>query len=161
MALYKALYGRRYRCPIGWFEKGEARLLGTDLVQNALEKVKVIQDRLRTTQSRQKSYADWKVLYHVGEVAYELTLPPSLAGVHPLFHVSMLRKYYSDPSEVLDLSSVQLDKDLSYVEEPMAILDRTPDATVFRANIFTLFNLVFGDVLGGGGVDEFERVGGG
>ncbi|XP_070031953.1 uncharacterized protein [Nicotiana tomentosiformis] len=44
MALYEALYGRRCRSPIGWFEPGEARLLGIDLVCEALEKVKVIQE---------------------------------------------------------------------------------------------------------------------
>lgn len=37
---------------MGWFEPGEARLRGTDLVQDALEKVIFIQDRLRTAQSR-------------------------------------------------------------------------------------------------------------
>ncbi|XP_070003062.1 uncharacterized protein [Nicotiana sylvestris] len=61
IAPYEALYGRRCRSPVGLFERGEARLLGIDLVQDALEKVKVIQDRLYTAQSRQKSYADWKV----------------------------------------------------------------------------------------------------
>ncbi|XP_070019752.1 uncharacterized protein [Nicotiana sylvestris] len=67
--------------------------------------------------------ASFEILRHVGEVAYELALPPSLAGVHPVFHVSMLRMYHGDPLHMLDLSSVQLDKDLSYVEEPVAILD--------------------------------------
>ncbi|XP_070034435.1 uncharacterized protein [Nicotiana tomentosiformis] len=66
----------------------------------------------------------FKVLRHVGEVAYELALPPSLVGGHPVFYVFMLRKYHGDPSHVLDFSSVQLDKDLSYVEELVAILDR-------------------------------------
>ncbi|XP_070003038.1 uncharacterized protein [Nicotiana sylvestris] len=66
----------------------------------------------------------FEVLRRIGEVAYELALPPSLAGVHPVFHVSMLQKYHGDLSHVLDISSVQLDKDLSYVEEPVAILDR-------------------------------------
>ncbi|XP_070040926.1 uncharacterized protein [Nicotiana tomentosiformis] len=64
------------------------------------------------------------VLRHVGEVSYELALPPSLAGVHPVFHISMLRKYHGNPAHVLDFSSVKLDKDLSYVEELVAILDR-------------------------------------
>ena len=50
MAPYEALYGRRCRSPVGWFEPGEAQLLGTDLVQDALDKVKIIQDRLRTAQ---------------------------------------------------------------------------------------------------------------
>ena len=42
MAPYEALYGRRCRSPVGWFEPGEARLLGTDLVQDALDKVRII-----------------------------------------------------------------------------------------------------------------------
>ncbi|XP_070017743.1 uncharacterized protein [Nicotiana sylvestris] len=41
MEPYEALYGRRYRSPVGWFELSEDRLLGTDLVQDALEKVKL------------------------------------------------------------------------------------------------------------------------
>ncbi|XP_070036773.1 uncharacterized protein [Nicotiana tomentosiformis] len=58
MAPYKALYGRKCRSPIGWFEVGEAELLGPNLVQQAMEKVKLIRNRLRTAQSRQNSYAD-------------------------------------------------------------------------------------------------------
>ncbi|XP_070025917.1 uncharacterized protein [Nicotiana sylvestris] len=58
MAPYEALYGRKCRSPIGWFEVGEAELLGPNLVQQAMEKVKLIRDRLRTAQSRQKSYAN-------------------------------------------------------------------------------------------------------
>jgi len=46
---------------VGWFEPGEARLLGTNLVQDSLDKVKLIQDWLCTAQSRQKSYNDRKV----------------------------------------------------------------------------------------------------
>ncbi|XP_070015332.1 uncharacterized protein [Nicotiana sylvestris] len=61
MALYEVLYGRRYCLPVGWFKPGEARLLGADLVQDSLDKVKIIQDRLCNTQSRQKSYADHRV----------------------------------------------------------------------------------------------------
>ncbi|KAH0658205.1 hypothetical protein KY289_026953 [Solanum tuberosum] len=58
MAPYEALYGRRCRSPIGWFEVGEEGLIGPDLVHQAMEKVKVIQERLKTAQSRQKSYTD-------------------------------------------------------------------------------------------------------
>ncbi|XP_070018330.1 uncharacterized protein [Nicotiana sylvestris] len=58
----------------------------------------------------------FEILRRVGEVAYEITLPLSLAGVHLVFHVSMLWRYHGDPSHVLE--------DLSYVEEPVAILAR-------------------------------------
>ena len=46
---YKALYGRRRRSSIEWFKVGEAGLIGPDLVHQAMEKVKVIQERLKTT----------------------------------------------------------------------------------------------------------------
>ncbi|XP_070046582.1 uncharacterized protein [Nicotiana tomentosiformis] len=132
MAPYEALYGRLCHSLVGWFEPAEAKLLGTDLVRDALEKVKLIRKQLHIAQSRQKSYADRKVhdvafmevLERVSEVAYRIVFPPSLSGVHPVFHVSMLQKYHEDQSHVLDFSSVQLDENLAYKEEPMAILDK-------------------------------------
>ena len=56
MAIYEALYKRRCRSPTGSFEVGEAGLIGPDLVHLATEKVKVIQERLKTAQSHQNSY---------------------------------------------------------------------------------------------------------
>ncbi|XP_070015668.1 uncharacterized protein [Nicotiana sylvestris] len=56
--LHLRLYMFGSHSPIGWFEPGEAKLYGTDLVQDALDKVKLIQERLRTAQSKQKSYTD-------------------------------------------------------------------------------------------------------
>ncbi|XP_070050613.1 uncharacterized protein [Nicotiana tomentosiformis] len=61
IALFEALYGRRCHSPIRWFEPSEAKLYGSDLVKDPLEKVKFIQERLCTAQSRQKSYADRKI----------------------------------------------------------------------------------------------------
>ena len=58
MAPYEALYGRRCRSLVGWFEVGEATLIGPDSVLYATEKVQLIRDRLKTAQSHQKSYAD-------------------------------------------------------------------------------------------------------
>ena len=60
MALYEALYVRRCRSPIGCFEVAEAGLIGPDLVHQAIEKVKVIQERLKTAQSRQTSCIDFR-----------------------------------------------------------------------------------------------------
>lgn len=41
---YEALFGLRYRSPIDWFEVREAKLLGPNLVQHAMEEVKLIRD---------------------------------------------------------------------------------------------------------------------
>ena len=66
----------------------------------------------------------FEILSRVGEVAYKLALPPSLSAVHSVFHVSMLRKYIPDESHVISLDSVELGPDLTYEEEPIAILDK-------------------------------------
>ena len=66
----------------------------------------------------------FEVLKRVEEVAYELTLPPGLSGVHPVFHVSMLKRYHRDGNYIICWDSVLLDENLSYEEEPVAILDR-------------------------------------
>ena len=58
MAPYEALYGRPCRSPVCWAEVGDKSLLGPEIVQLTTEKVKIIRERLKTAQSRQKSYAD-------------------------------------------------------------------------------------------------------
>ena len=57
-------------------------------------------------------------------MAYELALPSGLSGVHPAFHVSMLKRYHGDGNYIIRWDSVLLDEKLSYEEEPVAILDR-------------------------------------
>ena len=56
-------------------------------------------------------------------MAYRLSLHPELARIHNVFHVSMLRQYRSDPSHVLRDSEVEISDNLSYVEEPIRIVD--------------------------------------
>ena len=64
------------------------------------------------------------ILERVGPVAYRLALPLELANIHDVFHVSMLRKYMSDPSHVIRHELLQLQGDLVYKEVPVKILDR-------------------------------------
>ncbi|KAH0710411.1 hypothetical protein KY284_011838 [Solanum tuberosum] len=164
MAPYESLYGRRCRSPIGLFEVGEAGLIGPDLVHQAMEKVKVIQERLKMAQSRQKSYTDvrrralefevddwvylkvspmkgvrrfgkkgklspryigpYRISKRMGNVAYELELPQELATVHPVFHISMLKKCMGDSSLIVPTENIEIKDSLSYEEIPVQILDR-------------------------------------
>ncbi|WMV33596.1 hypothetical protein MTR67_026981 [Solanum verrucosum] len=194
MAPYEALYKRRCRSHIGWFQVGECNtpysnqaknadfeklqvqptvchpltvgLIGPDLVHQAIEKVKVkvIQERLKTAQSRQKSYTDvrkrelefevndWvylkvspmkrvmrfgkkgklspryigpnRISKRIGNVAYELELPQELAVIHPVFHISMLKKCMEDPSLIIPTEDIGIKDSLSYEEIPVQILDR-------------------------------------
>ncbi|CAK9144063.1 unnamed protein product [Ilex paraguariensis] len=60
MTPYEALYGRPCRSPTCLLEVGESSLFGLDIVRETMEKIQLIRERLRTAQSRQKSYADHK-----------------------------------------------------------------------------------------------------
>ena len=53
-----ALYGRRCRSPLGWYEVDEFYLLGPALFNEEIEKVIIICYRVKTPQTRRKSYAD-------------------------------------------------------------------------------------------------------
>ena len=164
MAPYEALYGRKCRTPLCWTELSEKKVIGSDLIQEIEENVKMIREILKVANDRRKSYADmkirdigyeigekvflkvssWKkvmrfgkkgklsprfigpyeVIEKVGPVAYRLALPPELEKIHNVFHVSMLRRYRSDPSHVVSSETIELRPDLTYEEEPVEILAR-------------------------------------
>ncbi|XP_070032960.1 uncharacterized protein [Nicotiana tomentosiformis] len=122
------------------------------------------EERLKTTQSRQKSYSDirrrdlefkegdyvflkvsprkgimrfgrkgklspryigpYPILERIGLVAYRLALLPELSSMHPVFHMSMLKQYFHDPSHVLEREEIEVDDTLTFEEVPEAIVDR-------------------------------------
>nr|GEZ40708.1 putative reverse transcriptase domain-containing protein [Tanacetum cinerariifolium] len=63
-------------------------------------------------------------LAKVGKVAYKLELPQELSKVHHTFHVSNLKKCYSDEPLVMPLEGVHIDDTLLFVEEPVEIMER-------------------------------------
>ncbi|KAM6593097.1 hypothetical protein CsatA_000800 [Cannabis sativa] len=83
----------------------------------------------------------FQILDRVGSVAYRIALPPSLSGVHNVFHVSQLRKYVSDPSHVLSYETLGLQEDLSYNERPVKILDQKD--RILRNKTITLVKVLW------------------
>ncbi|XP_062174671.1 uncharacterized protein LOC133879883 [Alnus glutinosa] len=65
----------------------------------------------------------FKVLKQVSSLAYKIKMPPTLAGVHNIFHVSQLRKCIHDPSQVINHEPL-FQPNLTYEELPVQILDR-------------------------------------
>ena len=65
----------------------------------------------------------FEILERLGTVVYQLTLPPSMLGVHEVFHVSMLRRYTSDPAHVVDWGEIEVDTDGTFEEGPVCIMD--------------------------------------
>nr|XP_016513971.1 PREDICTED: uncharacterized protein LOC107830828 [Nicotiana tabacum] len=66
----------------------------------------------------------FELLERVVEVAYKLALPPSLSGVYPVFHVSMIWRYHADRSHVLDYNTIMIDEILGFEEDPVGVVDR-------------------------------------
>ncbi|GJW17496.1 putative reverse transcriptase domain-containing protein [Tanacetum coccineum] len=65
----------------------------------------------------------FKVLKKVGAIAYKLELPQEMSRVQNTFHVSNLKKCYSDDPLVVPLEGFQVDDKLHFVEEPVEIMD--------------------------------------
>ncbi|XP_012477514.1 uncharacterized protein LOC105793134 [Gossypium raimondii] len=128
MAPYEALYGRKCHTPLCWTELGERRVLGSELVSETENNVRLIWDHLKVASDRQKSYADLKrreidILKRVGPVGYQLELPLELDSIHDVFHVSMLRRYHSAPTHVVSVEEIEVRLDLTLEEESVQILE--------------------------------------
>ncbi|PKU60923.1 hypothetical protein MA16_Dca029111 [Dendrobium catenatum] len=66
----------------------------------------------------------YEIIERMGQVAYKLALPSYMSDIHNVFHVSMLRKWVTDESKRVLKKDIELQKDLTYVEEPEMILGR-------------------------------------
>ena len=66
----------------------------------------------------------FRILERIAPVAYRLELPSELNRIHNVFHVSMLRKYISDLSHVLEISPVELKEDLYFEVQHVSIVDQ-------------------------------------
>jgi len=70
-----------------------------------------------------KFIGPYQINRRIGLVAYEIALPPHLANLHNVFHVSQLRKYIADPNHVLETDDVQFRDDLTLDVRPVSIVD--------------------------------------
>jgi hypothetical protein len=73
------------------------------------------------------------ILEKCGTVAYKLDLPPSLAGVHDIFHVLQLKKCLKAHGDVMLPEVASLEADLSYPEHLIKVLDQKDRVTRCKA----------------------------
>ena len=66
----------------------------------------------------------FRILERIGPVAYRLELPSELSQIHNVFHVSMLKKYILDPSHIIETPPIELEEDLTFEVQPVAIIDQ-------------------------------------
>ncbi|GJV34060.1 putative ribonuclease H-like domain-containing protein, partial [Tanacetum coccineum] len=100
-APFKALYGKKYRSLIMWAKVRKGQLIRPELVQETIERILQIKDRLKAARVVRfgkkgklapRFVGPFEIVEKVGLVAYRLDLPEELNGVHDTFHVSNLKK---------------------------------------------------------------------
>ena len=66
----------------------------------------------------------FEITQRVGRLTYRIALPPDLVRTHDVFHISMLGKYITNPDVVVEYELLEIQKGITYVEEPMKIMDK-------------------------------------
>nr|GEW26768.1 reverse transcriptase domain-containing protein [Tanacetum cinerariifolium] len=102
-APFEALCGRKYRSPVF---------------------VPMSRTFCQTGKLNPRYVRHFKVLAKVGAVSYKLELPQELSRVHHTFHLSNLKKCYSDEPLAILLDVIHIDDKLHFIEEPVEIMDR-------------------------------------
>ncbi|GKF28599.1 putative reverse transcriptase domain-containing protein [Tanacetum coccineum] len=127
-APFEALYGRKCRSTVIWTKVGESQLILPEIMQEMTKKFIQIKERLKTTRSRQKSYADKSskletkcyLRYLHGREWYDL----DLSCIHDISHVSNLKKCLAEPDIQVPLEEIEIDENLRFVEEHIEIVER-------------------------------------
>ncbi|XP_073120167.1 uncharacterized protein [Henckelia pumila] len=153
MSPYEALYGKKCRSSLFWDDLSEVPVTDQDMIRDMLDKIKLIQSRMRAAQERQAEYANvrcrplsfeqgdrvflkispfrgtvrfgkrgklspryigpYEILDIIDDLSYGLALTQALSDILDVFHVSMLKRYQPDPSQVLQPDEAELDETLS------------------------------------------------
>lgn len=82
-----------------------------------------IAQAIKTRKLTPRFIGPFQIQRRIRPVAYHIALPPNLSNLQDVFHVSQLRKYYPDPSHVIEPESVELRDNLEYEALPFKILD--------------------------------------
>ena len=121
MTPYKALYGRKCRTPLCWDKVGERKLNDFELIKTTSKKIKIIRERLKTSQDRQKSYADtWRreLEFEVDDMVF-LKIAP-WKWVIQFQKWGKLNPWYIGPFRILERIGpvtywLELPRDLEYI----------------------------------------------
>nr|GFA67408.1 hypothetical protein [Tanacetum cinerariifolium] len=120
---FEALYGRKCRSPVYWTEVGGDQILGPELIQETIEKIKGVVRFGKREKLNPRYVGPFKVLERFGDVAYKLDLPEELSRVHNTLHVSNLKKCHADEPLAVPLDGLHLDDKFHFVEKPVEVVD--------------------------------------
>ena len=58
MTPFEALYGRKCTTPLCWNDLDDVPIVGPEMLQEIVDRVKIVQQNMKAAQDRQKAYAD-------------------------------------------------------------------------------------------------------
>jgi hypothetical protein len=158
MPPFEFLYGRPCRTPLFWNETGESQVQ-VQIIRENLKVAQSRQKHYADNRRRDLAFevgdfvylkvspmrglhpfkvkgklasryiGPFKVLDRRGEVTYQLEMPPQLADVHDVFHVSQLKNCLRVPMEQLPIEELELREDLTYTERLIKILETAERVT--------------------------------
>ncbi|GJU79308.1 putative reverse transcriptase domain-containing protein [Tanacetum coccineum] len=121
---FEALYSRKCRSPICWAEHKTMEFQVGDRVMLKVSPWKGVVHFGKRGKLNPRYVKPFKVLEKVGAVTYKLKLLQELSRVHNMFHVSNLKKCYTDEPLAIPLDGLHIDDKLHFVEEPVEIMYR-------------------------------------
>ncbi|WVZ84475.1 hypothetical protein U9M48_031505 [Paspalum notatum var. saurae] len=148
---FEALYGKRCRTPLFWNQTGKKQVFGPDIIQDAEQQLRIVQENLRVAQSRQRSYADARrrdLSFKVDDHVYLKVSPmrgirhfnmkgklaPRYIGLFKILEKKGEVAYRLElppslsgclrvPEEQTPQEGLEVQEDLTYTEHPVKILD--------------------------------------
>ncbi|GJV43353.1 putative reverse transcriptase domain-containing protein [Tanacetum coccineum] len=108
-APFEALYGQKCRSPVFWAERKPMEFQVGDRVMLKVSPWKGVIHFGKRGKLNPRYVGPFKVLEKVGSVAYKLELPQEFSKVHNTFHVSYLKKCYSDEPLAVPLEGLHVD----------------------------------------------------
>jgi hypothetical protein len=103
MTPFEALYGQKCRTPLYLNQTGESQVFGLEILQEAEKQVQIVRENLKTTQSRQKSYADNRrreLIFEVEDFVYLKVSP--MRGMRRFKIKGKLSPHYVGPFKILE-----------------------------------------------------------
>ncbi|GJX56824.1 putative reverse transcriptase domain-containing protein [Tanacetum coccineum] len=118
-APFEALYCQKCRSPVCWAERKPMEFQVGDRVMLKVLPWKGVVRFGKRGKLNPRYVRPFKVLEKIGTIAYKLELPQELSRVHNTFHVSNLKKCYSDEPLAVPLKGLHVDESSRCLEEPV------------------------------------------
>ncbi|XP_058741055.1 uncharacterized protein LOC131613397 [Vicia villosa] len=150
-----SLYGRRCRTTLCWHESGESVVLGPEIVRETTEKVKLIREKMKTSQSRQKSYYDKRRKYlefQAGDHMFLRVTPVIVVG--RALEFKKLTPRFIAPSHVIHMDDLQVRDNLTVETMPVRIADH--EMKTLRGKDVALVKVVWSGAAGESMTWEYE-----